>query len=298
MAPQAVHLSVDIAAWWTAAVLYTDGQRHPVTFDGQPRTPSGICLDPTTNTLIPAAAGLATAYQHPQGVRHRSAGSTAQRPHPRPDRRLRPDRRNVRAARVRRQHRLPAGRRRDHLARRHHPAGVGTTIPRPALRSRGHGRAAHPPHRHRSRSRSRDHLAGRRCHAPDRHLPARLRDRRPCTDDRHPRRRQHLHPAHRRRRPGPRRARHRPGPHRPRLATRPHQPANPRTGAGTRLADRRPDPPRPHRAGHPTPRADPATRALPGRRHRPRRPRRRRATPPPPPQRHHRPGPERRRPRP
>jgi hypothetical protein len=67
MPPQVVQLSVDIGAWWTAAVLYIDGQRHPVAFDGQPRIPSGIWIDPATSTLIPATAGLATAHQHPHG---------------------------------------------------------------------------------------------------------------------------------------------------------------------------------------------------------------------------------------
>ncbi|WP_229075200.1 hypothetical protein [Actinoplanes sp. DH11] len=52
------HLAVDIAAWWTSAVYETGGGVHPVIFDGQPRLPSGVRLDPPSVGVAALAAGM------------------------------------------------------------------------------------------------------------------------------------------------------------------------------------------------------------------------------------------------
>jgi hypothetical protein len=65
MSAAAVHLSVDIGAWWTAAVLHAGGRREPVTADGQPRIASGVFLDPAAGVFLAGAAGLAAAQQQP-----------------------------------------------------------------------------------------------------------------------------------------------------------------------------------------------------------------------------------------
>lgn len=59
------HLSIDIGASSATAVLWTAGQHIPVMPDGQPRTPSGVFVDPDTGQLYPGTAGLAAANRRP-----------------------------------------------------------------------------------------------------------------------------------------------------------------------------------------------------------------------------------------
>jgi len=65
MATGDLHLSIHLAARWTAAVVTVAGRTWPVAFDGQTRLPSGVWIDPDTGSILVATAGLAAGTAHP-----------------------------------------------------------------------------------------------------------------------------------------------------------------------------------------------------------------------------------------
>jgi hypothetical protein len=61
----AAHLSIDLAASSITGVLFRQGQRIPLLFDGQPVMPSGVFVDPETGRLFVGHAALTAAAHRP-----------------------------------------------------------------------------------------------------------------------------------------------------------------------------------------------------------------------------------------